>query len=145
MNRFWEEKHLDELSSAEWESLCDGCGKCCLVKLEDEDSGEVCYTDVSCHLLDLDTCRCKDYTHRKEKVSECITLSSKTLKDYQWLPSTCAYRLLAEGKPLAEWHPLIAGMQNSALVHGFSVQGRVVSESWVHPEDIEERIIHWVL
>lgn len=132
------------MSPEEWESLCDGCGKCCLQKLEDEDSGEVYYTDVACELLDLNTCRCKDYRHRLQRVPECISLNADTAAQYQWLPKTCAYRLLAEGKALADWHPLISGQAGAELNPEISVRGRVISEAFVHPDEMEERIIYWV-
>ena len=141
---FWETKTLADMTADEWESLCDGCGKCCLQKLEDEDTGEVYYTDVACKLLDPKTCRCKDYSHRVQKVPECLQLDAATAKAYDWLPSTCAYRLLAEGKPLEAWHPLISGCSGADLDERISVRGRVVSEIFVHPDDLEERIVHWV-
>lgn len=144
MSNFWEQKTLTEMTHKEWELLCDGCGKCCLQKLEDEESGEVFYTDVACKLLDTKTCQCKDYPHRLERIPECIDLNAETVKHYTWLPSTCAYRLLAEGKPLENWHPLISGAFGAELNPEISVRGRVVSEVFVHPDDYEQRIIHWV-
>lgn len=141
---FWEQKTLSEMTQEQWESLCDGCGKCCLQKLEDEDTGEVFYTDVSCHLLDVKTCRCKDYQNRLARVPECIDLTPETASEYSWLPSTCAYRLLAEGKALEPWHPLISGVSGAELTTEVSVRGRVVSEVFVHPDDLEQRIIQWV-
>ena len=141
---FWEQKTLSEMTQEQWESLCDGCGKCCLQKLEDEDTGEVFYTDVSCHLLDVKTCRCKDYQDRLARVPECIDLTPETASEYSWLPSTCAYRLLAEGKALEPWHPLISGVSGAELTTEVSVRGRVVSEVFVHPDDLEQRIIQWV-
>jgi len=141
---FWEQKSLSEMSHDEWESLCDGCGKCCLQKLEDEDNGDVFYTDVSCQLLDVKTCRCKDYENRLARVPECIDLTPQTASEYTWLPSTCAYRLLAEGKALEPWHPLISGVSGAELTAAVSVRGRVVSEVFVHPDDLEQRIIQWV-
>lgn len=132
------------MSSEEWESLCDGCGKCCLHKLEDEDTGLVYYTDVACQLLDSETCRCTDYLQRKHKVPGCTVLDVNNIDTFFWLPDTCAYRLLAEGLPLPEWHPLVSG--DSASVHraGMSVAGRVVSQSAVAEEDYEDHIIRWV-
>ena len=144
MNKFWEQKTLAEMTHEEWESLCDGCGKCCLQKLEDEDTGEVFYTDVACKLLDIKTCQCKDYTHRLQRVPECLNLDASSAKDYDWLPTTCAYRLLAEGKSLADWHPLISGVSGAELNAEVSVRGRAISEVFVHPDDYEERIIHWI-
>ncbi|HEY0721564.1 MAG TPA: YcgN family cysteine cluster protein [Gammaproteobacteria bacterium] len=125
---FWKDTPLGELSPAEWESLCDGCGRCCLVKLEDEESGELCYTAIACGELELESCRCRHYTSRRERVAECITLSAATLADYPWLPSTCAYRLLAAGRPLPAWHPLLSGSSESVHAAGISVRNFAVSQ-----------------
>lgn len=141
---FWQDKSLAQMTTEEWESLCDGCGKCCLHKLEDEDNGLVYYTDVACRLLDTQTCRCQDYANRKQQVPDCLTLSADTVAQVPWLPSTCAYRLLAAGQPLPSWHPLITGEPQSVYRAGISVAGRVLSETHIHPDDYEERIIHWV-
>lgn len=141
---FWETKSLSEMSGAEWESLCDGCGKCCLHKLEDEDSGEVFYTDVACRLLDPDTCRCADYPNRLSLVPDCLQLTAGQIEALSWLPSTCSYRLLAEGLPLPPWHPLVSGNSNSVHFADASVRGKVVSELSVTPADLEERIVYWV-
>lgn len=148
MTYFWEEKSLAQMSRAEWESLCDGCAKCCLHKFEDETStgpgAEIYYTDVACHLLDLDTCRCGDYPQRVSQVAECLYLTPAALKNAHWLPTSCAYRLLSEGKPLAPWHPLLSGVAESVHRAGISVRGRAVSEDYIHPDDVETRIVHWV-
>lgn len=120
---FWRRKTLEEMSAAEWESLCDGCGRCCLVKLEDADTGIVHYTDVGCTLLDGATCRCRDYPRRQERVPDCLRLTPDAVRRLAWLPDTCAYRVLAEGRDLAPWHPLVSG--DPATVHeaGVSVRG----------------------
>lgn len=142
---FWQSKSLSEMSAQEWESLCDGCGKCCLNKLEDEDTGDIYYTDVACRYLDAETCRCSDYANRQENVPTCLTLTPAKLQDYQYLPQTCAYRLLAAGKPLYAWHPLISGGANSIHEAGMSVAHRTVSEVVVDEQALEEHIIHWVV
>ena len=143
MSEFWETKTLFEMSHAEWESLCDGCGRCCLNKLEDEDSGEVYFTNVACRLLDQESCRCKDYAHRTDKVSECLVVQPAEAQAYRDMPPTCAYRLLAEHKPLPDWHPLISGTPESVHDANISVRGKVVSEEFIHPEQLEEHIIFW--
>ena len=141
---FWERKRFDEMTTAEWESLCDGCGRCCLVKLEDEADDQVYFTNVACRLLDCDSCRCRDYDHRLEKVPDCVQLTPETVAELSWLPGTCAYRLLHEGRTLYSWHPLISGDVNSVHRAGISVRGEVVSEVEVREEDLEDHIIHWV-
>lgn len=141
---FWERKRLDEMTPAEWESLCDGCGRCCLVKLEDDADDRVYFTNVACRLLDCDSCRCRDYTHRMAKVPDCIQLTPETVPEIAWLPDTCAYRLVHEGKKLYSWHPLISGDINSVHSAGISVRGEVISEVEVREEDLEDHIIHWV-
>lgn len=142
---FWQRKRLDEMTPAEWESLCDGCGQCCLNKLEDEDTGEVYHTDLVCQYMDTDTCGCTVYAERLKKVPGCTLITPQTLAKYHWLPYTCAYRTLAEDRPLAEWHPLCSG--DAELVHAaaVSVRGKVVSETLVAEQDWEEHIIHWVM
>ncbi len=141
---FWKTKTFEQMTQKEWESLCDGCGKCCLHKLEDEDSGDVYYTDVACRYLDSDTCRCKDYTHRLQLVPECLQLRPQDVKQFHWLPSTCTYRLLSEGEPLPPWHHLLSNAPE--LVHqlGFSVKGKTIAENQIHEDDYQERVIHWV-
>jgi hypothetical protein len=126
--RFWETVPLDRMSRAQWESLCDSCGKCCLHKLEDEDSGELMPTNVACRLLDRRTGRCGDYRNRRAYVPECVRLTPRLVRTLDWLPSTCAYRLLDEGKPLYDWHPLISGDPESVKRAGQSVSGWTVSE-----------------
>lgn len=138
---FWQTKSLDEMTSEEWESLCDGCARCCLHKLEDEDSGEVWYTEVHCRYLDSDRCQCTVYQDRNEKVPTCVWLTADQARTFKWLPDTCAYRLLAEGKPLPEWHPLISGDSESVHSAGISLRGKGVSEMDVSEDNWEEHII----
>jgi uncharacterized protein len=142
-DRFWESKTLEQLDAHEWESLCDGCARCCLVKLEDVDTHEFHYTDVVCRYLETRTCRCTCYASRSERVPDCVRLRPDNLHELEWMPESCAYRLLYEGKPLPEWHPLISGDPNSVHAAGVSVRGRCISEEFVHTEDIVERVIHW--
>lgn len=130
---FWRRKGLTEMTVEEWESLCDGCGKCCLNKLEDIDTGELSYTNVACRLLDLGTCRCTRYAARSRLVPDCVTLTPENVGALRWMPSTCAYRLIAEGKPLADWHPLISGDPDSVHRAGVSVRGRAISERRAGP------------
>ena len=140
---FWQAKRLDEMSQQEWESLCDGCARCCLVKLEDADTGEIHYTNVACKLLDTTTCRCTDYPGRKQRVSACFVLTAATIGDYPYLPETCAYRRLAEGKDLPDWHPLITGDAESVRLAGISVRDKVISEEYVHQDELEQHIVDW--
>jgi len=140
--RFWEKKPLTKMSKSEWEALCDGCGKCCLNKLEDEDTGAVALTRVACRLLDDATCRCAHYETRHQFVPDCIVLSPANLADnLYWMPETCAYKLLHLGKPLAEWHPLISGDAESVHTAGVSMQGQTLSEFDVADDDWEDHII----
>ena len=140
--RFWERVSLERMNRAEWEALCDGCGKCCLNKLEDEETGEVALTRVACRLLDDETCRCSQYPIRHQFVPECIVLTPKTLKDNMyWLPQTCAYRLVHEGRPLFDWHHLISGDPASVHGAGVSMRGRTVAEFEVSEDDWEDHII----
>lgn len=150
MTHFWEEKTLEQMTEAEWESLCDGCGKCCLHKLEDEDTGDVYYTDIACRLLHTETCRCQDYADRIKQVPECLALTPDCLapdnvESFGWLPMTCAYRRLAAGEGLEEWHPLLSGSAETVHTYGISVKGRVLSETQCHPDEYEDRIVHWVI
>lgn len=142
--QFWKNFSLDELSQAEWEALCDGCGLCCLVKLEDEDTHEVAYTKVSCKLLDCKTARCSDYPNRMQFVPDCIQLSPEKLQHIHWLPSTCAYRRLNEGKKLPTWHYLNTGSRESVLEARKSAAGRCISELDVNEDEIDEYIVRWV-
>ena len=127
---FWRTKSLAEMSAREWESLCDGCGRCCLVKLEDEDTGEVHYTDVACTLFDAGSCRCRDYRRRQHKVADCVRLTPQSVPRLHWLPPTCAYRLLDQGRELPAWHPLVSGDPGTVHSAGISVRGRIAG-----PED----------
>jgi uncharacterized protein len=144
MTEWWQEKSLAELSSVEWEALCDGCAKCCLHKLEDEDSGEVFYTKVRCRFLQEQTCRCTDYANRSTLVANCIDLRSADWKELDWLPSTCAYRLRAHNQPLPQWHPLVSGSRDSVHREGVSIRHRAISDEYVHPDGYDEHIVHWV-
>lgn len=137
---FWKAKALGEMSRTEWESLCDGCGRCCLVKLADEDTGEIHVTDVACKLLDGRTCRCTDYRHRRQRVPDCLRLTPRNVGNLRWLPETCAYRLLDEGKDLAWWHPLVSGNPETVVEAGISVRGKTISETQVQPMDLINRI-----
>ena len=144
MKPFWKTKSLAAMSQREWESLCDGCGRCCLNKLEDSDSGAIHYTNVACRLLDLKRCRCKHYDQRAQLVPDCVRLSPKNLHKISWLPHSCAYRRLAEGRDLAWWHPLVSGRAETVHQAGISVRGRVVSEEAVPPETFEDHLIDWI-
>ena len=141
---FWQQKSLAEMTAEEWESLCDGCAKCCLQKLEDEDTGEVFYTKVVCRYLDESNCRCQHYQQRQRLVPTCVWLRPEDVEHFHWLPTTCAYRLIHEGKPLPEWHHLISGSRETVHEQGVSVKGRVLNETYVHPDGLEEHIIRWV-
>lgn len=141
--RFWETKTLAEMTTEQWESLCDGCGQCCLHKLEDEDTGELAFTSVCCDLIDLDTCRCTRYSERCSLVPECLDLKQHDFAEYNWLPATCAYRLLTDGKPLPEWHPLITGNPESVKQAGASISSYATKESQV--DDLEDYIIEWLI
>lgn len=143
MDAFWTRKRLAELTEQEWESLCDGCGKCCLNKLQDVDTERVYYTDVACALLDLRSCRCRDYAHRHRRVPDCVKLEPDSAEAFAWLPSTCAYRCIAEGRELPHWHPLVCGDPQRVHATGNSVRGRAVSEREVDPEALETRIVYW--
>jgi len=138
---FWKTKSLEAMTRSEWESLCDGCGRCCLHKLRHEDDGALSFTNVACHLLNTDTCRCNNYAQRQRYVPDCVQLTPATVREVDWLPPSCAYRRLAEGKDLAWWHPLVSG--DPATVHraGISVRGRAVSERVAGP--LEHHFVEW--
>ena len=138
---FWRRKPLTRLTAEEWESLCDGCAKCCLHKLEDMESKEIAYTNVACRLLDLGTCRCTNYGARERLVSDCVVLTPSRIDALGWLPSTCAYRLVAAGKDLPEWHPLVSGDPESVHRAGISIRGRAIDER--RAGDLEDHIVEW--
>ena len=139
----WWRKPLEELDREQWEALCDGCAKCCLHKLEDEDSGEVFYTKVRCRYLDEQSCSCSDYQRRSVLVPHCIALDSDNA-DLSWLPSTCAYRLRSQGQELPSWHYLVSGERESVHEAGISIRGRSISDEYVHPDGYDEHIISWI-
>jgi uncharacterized cysteine cluster protein YcgN (CxxCxxCC family) len=141
---FWKTKTLEEMSGAEWESLCDGCARCCLEKLEDEDTGKIYFTHVSCKLLDSGLCACKDYANRSDQVPDCVRLTPKNVRTLNWLPPSCGYRLVAEGRDLYWWHPLISGDPNTVHEAGVSVRGRVQgTENEIADADLEDHIVQW--
>ncbi|RAU20624.1 YcgN family cysteine cluster protein [Paramagnetospirillum kuznetsovii] len=138
---FWHATPLSAMTRPQWESLCDGCGRCCLHKVEDADTGQVHYTEVACRLLNIGTAKCKKYAQRWDDVPDCVELSATVLKHIDWLPSTCAYRLLAEGRPLAWWHPLVSGDPDTVHRAGISVRGRVITES--KADLLDYHIVTW--
>ncbi|OAS27413.1 hypothetical protein A5481_01210 [Methylobacterium platani] len=141
---FWREKTLEAMTLQEWESLCDGCGRCCLLKLEDEDSGEIHYTDIGCTLLDAGTCRCRDYARRQRKVPDCVRLTPEAVRSLPWLPPTCGYRLVRDGHDLPWWHPLVSGTRATVHEAGISVRGRVSgTEEEFETEELPDRIVDW--
>ncbi len=141
---FWRAKSLEDMSEAEWESLCDGCARCCLVKLEDADTGEIHYTDVGCTLLDSGACRCRAYAERQRLVPDCVSLTPENVRGLDWLPPTCAYRLLAEGRDLPWWHPLVSGDPETVHRAGISVRNRVAGlEDDFSVSGLMERIVRW--
>ena len=141
-NPFWKTKTLDEMNNQEWESLCDGCGQCCLHKLKDIDSNQTALTNVSCKYLDLNTCQCTDYKNRSTNVPDCVELTAQNAGELEWMPQTCAYRLLAEGKSLYWWHPLISGNNNTVKEAGISIENKAISEEFI--EDLEDHIVNWL-
>ena len=150
---FWETKSLQDMTTEEWESLCDGCGRCCLHKIQTEHEGKsepqdehkhehmVRYTRVACRLLDVTTCRCTNYLRRKELVAECVSLDADKLKEFTWLPDSCAYKRIAQNRGLADWHPLVSGTSDSVHAAGISVSGFAINEDHVHPDDFLSLVI----
>jgi uncharacterized cysteine cluster protein YcgN (CxxCxxCC family) len=139
---FWKTKKLSEMTTEEWESLCDNCGKCCLHKLEDEDTGDIYFTSVVCNLIDLDTCRCTRYAERTQLVPECLNLKQHDFAEYNWLPATCAYRLLTDEQELPSWHPLLSGTAESVQDAGVAISSYAMKESDIN--DLEDHIIEWL-
>lgn len=138
---FWKTKKLDEMSQEEWESLCDGCGRCCMVKLEDEDTGNIHLTRLSCRLLNTQTCQCKNYAKRFRLMADCIEITLEKVRSLSWLPESCGYRRIAEGRDLAWWHPLVSGRPETVHEAGISVRGLAMSEKRVAPENHVRYII----
>ncbi len=136
MQKFWKNKSLDELSLEEWEALCDRCGKCCLHKIIDEETSEVEYTNIACKFLNIDKCECELYFERHKINPNCVELFAKNKSDFEWMPKTCAYRLILENKPLPDWHYLISGDKETVHTTGNSARGKSVSEIYVHPDEI---------
>ena len=143
-SKFWNTKALNEMTVSEWESLCDGCGRCCLHKLEDIDTGLFYYTNVACRLLDRHSCRCRSYAARKSIVADCLDLSQSGGEQFDWLPASCAYRRLHNGQPLPWWHPLVSGDPGTVHAAGVSVRGRTVDEQQVSSDQLEAHIIDWI-
>jgi uncharacterized cysteine cluster protein YcgN (CxxCxxCC family) len=141
---FWNTKSLNEMTVDEWESVCDGCGRCCLHKLQDEDSGLMFYTNVACRLLDRERCRCSNYPQRMAIVHDCLSLAADTGAQFDWLPLSCAYRRLANRQSLEWWHPLVSGNPDTVHQAGISVRGKTVPEASVAKEELEDHIIHWI-
>ena len=141
---FWKTTPLEEMTEQQWESLCDGCGRCCLVKLEDYDTGDILFTDVGCTLLDEGSCRCSDYVRRQEKVEDCVRLTPEAVRTLSWLPVTCGYRLVAEGEDLKDWHPLVSGSAETVHQAGISVRGRLSGlEDEMSVDEQIERVVTW--
>ncbi|MDA1076555.1 MAG: YcgN family cysteine cluster protein [Proteobacteria bacterium] len=144
MSEFWRNKTLGQLNPQEWEAVCDGCARCCLIKLQDEDTDEIFFTDLVCDSLDLGSCRCTHYPQRHVLVPDCIQFETEQAYSLEWLPVSCGYRRMAEGRPLAWWHPLVSGSADTVHTAGISVRGRVSPCGGVPEYDQEDHIIRWV-
>ena len=144
MSDWWDTLELVQLTEAQWEALCDGCARCCLHKLQDEDDGRIYYTSVRCRYLLEASCRCSDYPNRTRLMPNCMQLSPGVMADLDWLPPTCAYRLRGEGRALPAWHPLVSGDPESVHRAGISIRGRSISDEYVHPDGYDEYIVTWV-
>ena len=140
---FWKTTPLSDMSPDEWEALCDGCGKCCVIKLEDVDDGTIYYTDIGCKQLDTSSCRCKDYSNRKAIVPDCVILKPDSLDALPWMPTSCAYRLINEGQDLPRWHPLITGNAQSTHDAGQSVKDKIFTEGDIAEDDYPDHIKNW--
>jgi len=143
MADFWKEKTLAQMSTQEWESLCDGCGKCCLNKIIDDDTEALHFTNVACHLLHTKSCKCRKYEQRFKLVKDCVKVSLDDIEQFHWLPASCAYRLLVEEKPLPAWHPLITGSQSAMHKAGCSIRGKIISEAAIDLDNLEDYIVTW--
>jgi uncharacterized protein len=142
-NPFWRNKSLDDMSHEEWESLCDGCGKCCMIRLQDEDTGKIADTNIACKLFERTACTCSDYANRCTRVPDCVSLTPDNLGSLDWMPKTCAYRLIFEGFDLPPWHPLITGSRESIHLAGMSVRDKTVCETEIDPDDVENYALEW--
>ena len=142
---FWETKRLEQMNPDEWESLCDGCAKCCLIKLEDEDTGDIALTRLDCKLLDAETCRCSDYDNRKKIIPDCVILTPKDVSELRWMPKSCSYRLIHEGRRLPDWHHLISNDRDLVHRQNASIMGRTLSEDTLFDPDDAEQIEEWIV
>jgi uncharacterized cysteine cluster protein YcgN (CxxCxxCC family) len=141
---FWRTKTLEEMTREEWESLCDACAKCCLYKFQNEATGQLFYTEVACKLLDMGKCRCTHYEDRRELMPTCLVLTPTLVRQLDWLPETCAYRLVKEGQDLPWWHPLKTGSRDMVHRMGVSIRGRAISETEIGDDDLEDHIVDWI-